>query len=633
MKMNDKHDGKGDVEMIVMTNEDHDDVVFVDKEHIKHAAFSKFEVRQRVIARDEDGIMYYAIIRRKMYGINHQQQLSCLKIFDSYPLGYENERSTGSPMNKNGQLEEMGNDKKAKNENNDHPEWSFFVHFEGWKSLWDRWVSEADVMEATSVNEERMKAIGQAHRALQQEFKGKSKKRKVQKAGMFMQLWKQRLDGLSQEWEKQDQKGRCNIVPAIEPKTKVESMTKTKNNNKSQQDLVQDQALLAMQSCLTNRSQAHIQAIPLAFGLKRILVEDWEILNASNRNEDEVLGNDDASHKNDKSMVHVLPAKVTVRNALSLYLQEKGITWNDRSIVVRSPNNMKEDEMENASYACYTPDSSSSFLNVDRCVITKVTLPSTSSGDAENAKENLSDDPASTMDNDAETSSGNAPIANEQSCKVVTSNQGDIVDTTSPTRELPVDHLTKEWTDMADGISLYFEQALKLRLLYPSEISQLTLLEESMSETSELEKVDIYGCEHLLRLISIMPRILDQHFRDATKKRREGKRKRDITTDTLTDAQEQYDDEESFAEMDGVVLAKLQDLARFLQKNQSTLFCSHYRKKNEAEVKLDGKIQRRQERRLKSKFVSLVHQTSPQHQLNDVKSDIAINEDIVSNTI
>merc|ERR1711865_826599 len=56
-------------------------------------------------------------------------------------------------------------------------------------------------------------------------------------------------------------------------------------------------------------------------------------------------------------------------------------------------------------------------------------------------------------------------------------------------------------------------------------------------------------------------------------------------------------DQDAFAEVGSMILAKLQDFARFLQKNQSSLFGSLYRKKNEQEINRDLKIQKRHERR------------------------------------
>ena len=152
---------------------------------------------------------------------------------------------------------------------------------------------------------------------------------------------------------------------------------------------------------------------------------------------------------------------------------------------------------------------------------------------------------------------------------------------------------------MADGIALYFDQALTNRLLYPSEISQYIVLEETLlDDDSPLEKVDIYGCEHLLRLISIMPRILDQQYQDMKKAKMEQK---NSTSADKSNTEEGGDEDDDFAKVGSVILAKLQDLARFLQKNQSTLFCSRYRKKTDEELKTERKIQKRQERRLKQK--------------------------------
>jgi hypothetical protein len=181
------------------------------------------------------------------------------------------------------------------------------------------------------------------------------------------------------------------------------------------------------------------------------------------------------------------------------------------------------------------------------------------------------------------------------------------------------DHLTKEWTDMADGISLYFEQALMHRLLYPSEMSQILVLEKSLEEGGDnnpLQKVDIYGCEHLLRLITVMPRMLDQRYQDAKNTKMERKKGNGDDDDDEGKEQRQADEEgDHCAAIDSMILAKLQDLSRFLQKNQSTLFCLRYRKKNELEMKLERKIQKRQERRLKNKATRLLQEVGAKDEI------------------
>ncbi|KAG7357051.1 MRG family protein [Nitzschia inconspicua] len=547
---------------------------------------SKYEVRQRMIARDEDGLMYHANIRRKMYGVNHQKTVSCLRSFDSF-------------VAQNGNTDKDSTEKKDENDDNfGEPEWYYFVHFEGWKSLWDRWVSEDDVLEATPLNEDRMKETAQEHRNLQHELKEKNKKRKIQNGGLFIQLWKQRLDGLTKKWKAQDQKdsGSTSSPPTsnkrMAKKTKENKEKKKKQKTKSDTDMMKEQLSLAVHSCLTHRTQTQIQAIPLAFGLKRILVEDWEIINSSARNQE----HDDKSN-NDDSMVHVLPTKVTVRNALSLYLREKGIMWDGKVKPTKPPATKNDGESMGEG------DHLSSDTNQ---VVDKIVPVDDTGGEQANQETS-----SNLVIQEEIVSNGGLPSPSQHQ-NVLRSKEDNTLSTKSESGAL-----TKEWTDMADGIAMYFEQALKLRLLYPSEVSQLALLEEAMSEGSELDKIDIYGCEHLLRLITIMPRILDQQYRDAKQKRLEQKQKATTEeTTSCTVTQDQQEDDEGFAEVLGVILAKLQDLARFLQKNQSTLFCSRYRKKSEEEIKFERKVQKRQERRLKNMLASSLQEVNPTDQQN-----------------
>ena len=189
---------------------------------------------------------------------------------------------------------------------------------------------------------------------------------------------------------------------------------------------------------------------------------------------------------------------------------------------------------------------------------------------------------------------------------------------------------------MVEGIVLYFEQALMARLLYPSELSQIVVLEDTMMDDSAGEtsnkieamplKVDIYGCEHLLRLLSAIPRILDQQRQDSRKRKLERNQKSSTSKneiDSQTDGNDSVDQEDAFVEIGGMILAKLQDLSRFLQKNQSTLFRSMYRKKNEQEIKRDIKTQKRQEKRLKQ-AAEVAHQKkaqSSQEQEGETKSE------------
>jgi hypothetical protein len=618
----------------------------------------KFEVRQKVLARDEDGILYPAYVRRKLCGVNHHKSISCLGIFDIAPEEIENEANFNEDNSLNG--------------------WYYFVHYEGWKTIWDRWVSESDIWDITPENLERMKEISGAHKALQLEFKGKTKKRKIQNGGLFLKEWKNRLDGLYHQWAENEDNNNKSSQPSNNVKknsnSKAKSTKKRKPKKKKQvspTEILQNRSQLAMQSCLTSRQSSHIQSIPLSFGLKRILVEDWENLNSTSRVE--VVANSTSiiavgGSSNDTlegtrwDMVHILPAKVTIRNALGQYLKEKDISWDtihnkqatsnnesisnggtritddkridelidqadpskpeqplliqdsrnvmmprstkDLSIKIAKPTNVLEENL-----TCITNGTCTKVRVVSDEIVSNHTQKSPVSVD----QGTQAGDTPSEMVTQESMAPGNFPndtLSNYSLMQDPNSKEDKSIEATS--------QLTKEWTDMADGVALYFEQALMSRLLYPSEISQLLVLKDgSPKDNIPLQMIDVYGCEHLLRLLASLPSILDQQFQDNRKKKIERKKQKmsihkeeEITQQVQPKSgyfkeEEHVDDnadsadQDAFAEVGSMIVAKLQDFARFLQKNQSTLFSSLYRKKNELEIKQDLKIQRRQERRLK----------------------------------
>lgn len=613
---------------------------------------NKYEVRERVLARDEDGILYYANIRRKLYGINHQQSISCLGIFDLAPEQILESKEANKKDDEGDDREPNNNNviDKSSQANNQSNELHYFVHYEGWKTLWDRWVSSDDIMEVTPDNLERMNDISKTHKAFQLEFKGKTKKKKIQNGGLFLQQWKQKLDALNRRYDeklrekmggagddkgntgasKEEKSSKQKAASVVANSKRKAAAAKKKKSGSSPQEILRDRSELAIRSCLTNRQSSHIQAIPLSFGLKRILVEDWENLNNSNvASTDSSNTTNDDKHSN-RDMVHVLPAKVTIRDALSLYLKEKGILWDGETkhlstINANSNSNGGKAGCTNEAPPTETdpsskpdekiPDSSSSNdpskMSIDTSHSVSSPLPDeTMSIKQENDKMVVvkDDDPdANSKQHDNDNDNGGSDDGKGISIQ-----------------------LEKEWTDMADGIVLYFEQALMARLLYPAEISQLLVLEDTIidgddngrAETTNNKiiesmipmKVDIYGCDHLLRLLAAIPRILDQQLQESRKRKLQRKQNSarsastsktnetgaTETTDEADAAANADQDSEAFVEIGSMILAKLQDLSRFLQKNQSALFRSMYRKKNEQEIKRDIKIQKRQERRLKS---------------------------------
>jgi len=393
-----------------------------------------------------------------------------------------------------------------------------------------------------------------------------------------------------------------------------------------------------LQSCLTTRQASHIQAIPLSFGLKRILVEDWENLNNSNNNNNDDGADAAADEPVNRDMVHVLPAKVTIRDALRLYLEEKGVTWDGRTkqqLSGTNKTNEKSANCNNRKQVC-TETEASPGPGPGTSLAAKCEPTTESSNDSGVAKDSSRAPSVTPTSVPSSLPHETMQVKRESDAAVAAKDDSSSSETSSRENNGRSDNgkgvsiqLVKEWTDMANGIVLYFEQALISRLLYPSEISQLLVLEDNIihetpdggnnnnnnNNTPLPLKVDIYGCEHLLRLIAAIPRILDQQLQDSRKKRLRRKQNAVASKDPKKAAGEQRSraaasaeageddadrDNDAFVEIGAMIIAKLQDLSRFLQKKQSSLFGSMYRKKNEQEIKRDAKIQRRTERRLKT---------------------------------
>jgi hypothetical protein len=246
-------------------------------------------------------------------------------------------------------------------------------------------------------------------------------------------------------------------------------------------------------------------------------------------------------------MVHQLPASVTIRQALNQYLLEsKGIAVDIGKTIDASSSNT----MDETNETILIPESNGKDCSSE-------TKKDAAAAAAANEEEQ--DDP---------------PLKDDDGSSEVAVLLLDDDETTLQQRH-------QEWRDMANGICLFFDQALAFRLLYPSEQAQLAVL-ETMEEFKETPKSELYGCEHLLRLFCQWPLLLEDAY-SSTKKTKD-------------------DDDEDYQEQKSTILAKLNDLARFLQKNQSTLFQQSYRKKNEAELKQEQRLVKRLERQKQRKL-------------------------------
>ena len=102
--------------------------------------------------------------------------------------------------------------------------------------------------------------------------------------------------------------------------------------------------------------------------------------------------------------------------------------------------------------------------------------------------------------------------------------------------------------DMAEGIALFFDKGLESRLLYRQELPQLQAL---MSSGSGKRLSEVYGCEHLLRLLLRLP---------------------DILTECVSDDKRR------------LILHDIVEFVTFLHQHQESFFTASFRKLSDGEL-------------------------------------------------
>lgn len=429
----------------------------------------RFQVGQRVLARDSDGLLYTAFVRRAEYGYLHQWQFGILGTMDS-----SLDEDGGNNF-----MEEM------QSTFSQQQHWTYFLHFDGWKVNWDRWLYEQDVLEYSEEHMAWQKRIQTEHRALLKEHKTQGKK--VDGAG-FLKAWKPKLESVMDELQGIKKKR----VGPPKKKRKVADV----DDLRKQEQVLRKQHLISRPT--TDREQ-----IQLPSGLKRVLVEDWELIMGA------------------FGMVHNLEPKVSVRQVLHQYIQSKGVT----------------------------------LASQEEHVIPKTDAQSEI---AETTDMDISDE----VRKDAKREESSAPNADVN------------IDEEEESRK----KLQKEWTDMANGICQLFDQAFPVRLLFPREQAQFhALLEASKEEDAKGEvpsfrsPSDHYGAAHLLRLYCQLPALLAEYYDGAN--------------------------EELQQVVVKPILAKMNDLLRFLQSHQELYFPQNFRKLTLDEEKLQQKWVKRYEKR------------------------------------
>lgn len=263
----------------------------------------KFQDYQKVFARDKDGVMYEAVIRRKLFGNDYHKQVQ---------MGFGVESS-----------EQANELLKEKNAVDSKPTWHYFVHYNKWNVNWDRWVPEDKVYLPTPHVRAYAAALMSEYKAVRHRVanqgRGSRAGKKVWQGvdGLtFLTEWRKSLIKVGIEMQFEHNGGDDNAAGSKPADKAIEDAVAA---TKTRQATAWTKAAIAMEMKLreTSLTSSNKRKLPgamqtkivLPFSLKKILVEQWEVISQCD-------------------MLPQLPSKVTVSQALDKYLESKGVVVN-----------------------------------------------------------------------------------------------------------------------------------------------------------------------------------------------------------------------------------------------------------------------------------------------------------------
>ncbi|CAB9519092.1 Mortality factor 4-like protein [Seminavis robusta] len=574
----------------------------------------KFQPKQRVYAKDAScGLWYEAVIRRSLFGIKRDQKVQ---------IGLVSNES---------EIEELL-------QSTDEPIWHFFVHYNGWNVKWDRWVSEEDVMEDNEESKRIAGRFAREHKELQKTFRGnkKGKASRSSDGAAFLKAWRERMDQIVEEMQKDKEndnqkpnlkmdqgdgfnsqgkrvvstgmkaaKEDATVATSAERKTnetidkssKIASVptSKSKPKRKSKpakiawdQAAIDKEFKLRLRGLEGKKCSTDQYKITLPFSLKKVMVEAWEIITQC-------------------QMVANVPAKITVRQALDKYLQSKLDLIANSSPRKPSPaksplskqrsttqtaleelHPVDEEELkrkrsqewkdmvegiamffdEALSFRLLYSQELAQYKVVESTF--EVPIPDAAVTTPKKSYDNI---PKGEMvGKDDAMACASSPAGDTTPTKMSSAvNNMHVTAADSIKKEAPVD--SNESTPSQAPASAAnstekesVEQSTKSTV--PSDVGK------PVPKTRPMLPSEVYGCEHLLRFFLKVPDVLAEQQSQLQKDDREGSRE-------ALDA---------FEKETKQVLAKINDLIRFLHKHQATMFADSYRKFNEAELREQQKL-------------------------------------------
>jgi len=294
-----------------------------------------YNLATRVYAKDDaTGLLYPAFIRKVMWGPKSNQ----------VNLGFCSSLSEdGGILNDDNEMKVEEEEDDDEEDDEDKRRWGpkhncyhYYVHYMGWAITWDRWVEETNLYEDSKSTESLSKLLHKEYNKVKPKKKGQ--KMSVPQINKWMQrmieleaehkktfdtdeedvmltsqeLYTNGKDGETDEtmhehFRKSDEGKEADMSTDTEEKEVTiteEKSSSPQPKKKLNSETLQKQAQLHKNGLQMKRKKSISDQLTLPFNLKKILVEEWEVMTQC-------------------GMVHNLPSKVSVRVALDQYLESK----------------------------------------------------------------------------------------------------------------------------------------------------------------------------------------------------------------------------------------------------------------------------------------------------------------------
>ena len=320
------------------------------------------------------------------------------------------------------------------------PMWHYFVHYNQWAVNWDRWVSEEDIIECTEESKQIAQRYAQEHKELQKEIK-KTKGKKSDGAA-FLKAWRKRMDKIEEDMKKEEEEkkkagtaGNQESAPNKDekPATETASEAKPKPKPKPKKKKKVGSEKVWDEGSLEREHRLQLRGLES----KRTSQDQHKMALPFSLKKVMVEAWEIITQC---EMVPNLPASVTVRQVLDKYLKSK-LDLIDASL--------------KKSAAAATPVEGADTANETSTVGTAGATTSDDKDPVDDAK---------------------AAEAEENRKKL--------------------DKKKQEWTDMVEGISMFFDDALGFRLLYSQELPQFKVVESTFVVPIEDAATNTVGDEN-----------------------------------------------------------------------------------------------------------------------------------------